>query len=160
MDEICLTPVGIVHNLRRTATDDDWGAVESEIELVLALPEHALDGLEEFSHVEVIFAFHLVGAEEVTVGVRRPRGNPKWPPVGIFAQRGKNRPNRIGATIAAVVERHGRVLRVRGLDAIDGTPVLDIKPVFAEFLPAEPVRQPAWVAELMANYWNPAPPAC
>jgi tRNA (Thr-GGU) A37 N-methylase len=77
-----------------------------------------------------------------------------WPRVGIFAQRGKGRPNRLGATIVEVVSREGRVLTVAGLDAIDGTPVLDIKPVLAEFLPRKPVRQPAWSCELMRDYWG------
>jgi tRNA (Thr-GGU) A37 N-methylase len=73
--------------------------------------------------------------------------------VGIFAQRGKGRPNRLGATIVEIVNRAGRVLTVTGLDAIDGTPVLDIKPVMAEFLPRNPVRQPKWSHELMRSYW-------
>jgi tRNA (Thr-GGU) A37 N-methylase len=73
--------------------------------------------------------------------------------VGIFAQRARARPNRLGTTIVRIISCEGARLRVRGLDAIDGTPVLDIKPVMAEFLPREPVRQPAWSTELMADYW-------
>jgi tRNA (Thr-GGU) A37 N-methylase len=73
--------------------------------------------------------------------------------VGIFAQRGKGRPNRLGVTIVEVIRREGRALTVAGLDAIDGSPVLDIKPVMAEFLPRTPVRQPEWSRELMRNYW-------
>jgi tRNA (Thr-GGU) A37 N-methylase len=72
---------------------------------------------------------------------------------GIFAQRGKNRPNRLGTTICALVRVEGRTLVVQELDAIDGTPVLDIKPVMAEFLPRSAVRQPAWSHELMSEYW-------
>jgi tRNA (Thr-GGU) A37 N-methylase len=76
--------------------------------------------------------------------------------VGILAQRGKNRPNRIGLTTCEIVGRNEASLRVRGLDAIDGTPVLDIKPVMREFLPRGEVRQPEWATELMRGYWaNP-----
>jgi tRNA (Thr-GGU) A37 N-methylase len=74
--------------------------------------------------------------------------------VGIFAQRGKNRPNRIGSTIVRIVGRTDGGLRVAELDAIEGTPVIDIKPVMQEFLPRTPVTQPAWSTELMAEYWR------
>ena len=74
--------------------------------------------------------------------------------MGIFAQRGKNRPNRLGATICKVDRLEGRSLRVKGLDAVDGTPVVDLKPVMREFLPREETKQPAWATELMREYWE------
>ena len=89
----------------------------------------------------------------VHVGSRRPRGNPDWPDVGIFAQRAKDRPNRLGLCTCELVEVRGDTLEVRALDAIEGTPVLDIKPYMAEFAPRGPVRQPAWSHELMAGYF-------
>jgi tRNA-Thr(GGU) m(6)t(6)A37 methyltransferase TsaA len=113
----------------------------------------ALAGLADFSHVEVLFLFHEVEASKIVTGARHPRNNKAWPAVGIFAQRGKNRPNRIGSTICRLVRVDGATLHVVELDAIDGTPVLDIKPVMAEFLPRDPVRQPAWSTELMRQYW-------
>ena len=116
----------------------------------------SLDGLETFSHAEIIFVFDRVDEASIVTGARHPRGNTAWPRVGIFAQRGKARPNRLGATIVRIEKREGRTLHVRGLDAVDGTPVLDIKPVFTEFLPREPVRQPAWSHELMRDYWKSA----
>jgi tRNA (Thr-GGU) A37 N-methylase len=64
------------------------------------------------------------------------------------------RPNRLGATVVRILGRSGRVLQVGGLDAIDGTPVLDIKPVMKEFLPREPVTQAAWSSQLMRSYWR------
>ena len=157
MDEvlrwIILQPIAVVRNARTTAEDDNWGEVESTIELAEELPTEALDGLEDFSHIEVLYFFHGVPAAKVVTGARHPRNNPAWPQVGIFAQRGKNRPNRLGAGIVKLDRRDGRTLVVRGLDAIDGTPVLDIKPVMREFLPQGAVEQPAWVSELMAQYW-------
>ncbi|MEM6708707.1 MAG: TrmO family methyltransferase, partial [Pseudomonadota bacterium] len=89
----------------------------------------------------------------VTYDARRPRGNLAWPEVGILAQRGKNRPNRIGATICEVIAIEGLEITVKGLDAIDGTPIVDIKPVMHEFLPRSNVLQPRWATELMADYW-------
>lgn len=158
MSDIAMTPIGFVRSPRTDFGDDDWGAVVSEIILTDALAEDALSGIEDFSHVEVIFYFDRVPAENIETGARRPRNNPAWPEVGILAQRGKNRPNRIGLTTVEIIAHEGNVLRVRGLDAIDGTPVLDIKPVMRAFLPRSEVRQPAWATELMRAYWEPSPP--
>lgn len=151
-----IEPIGFVRNTRSQLIDDDWDSVPARIELVDALPPETLEGLEEFSHAEVIYQFHRVADSAIERGARHPRGNPNWPRVGIFAQRAKDRPNRLGATIVEIKGRQGRVLTVAGLDAIDGTPVLDIKPVMAEFLPRSPVRQPDWSRELMKNYWSAA----
>jgi tRNA-Thr(GGU) m(6)t(6)A37 methyltransferase TsaA len=145
--------IGFVASPRDAAIDDDWGAIEATITLTPAFGPDALVGLTEFSHVEVIFLFHGVDPATVCTGSRVPRGNPRWPEVGIFAQRPKNRPNRIGIATCELVSVDGTVVRVRGLDAIDGTPVLDVKPYMVEFAPRSAVRQPAWSHELMAGYW-------
>ncbi|HUI28065.1 MAG TPA: SAM-dependent methyltransferase, partial [Candidatus Kryptonia bacterium] len=120
---IAIEPIGYVRNQRRTAEDDDWDGIESVIVLVDALDSDALLGLEDFSHAEVIFHFDQVPESKIVRGARHPRNNRDWPQVGIFAQRGKNRPNRLGSTIVRIRGRDGRQLRVAGLDAIDGTPV-------------------------------------
>jgi tRNA-Thr(GGU) m(6)t(6)A37 methyltransferase TsaA len=146
-------PVAVVRSQRRTVDDDQWGNVEAIIELCDDVPAESLSGLDEFSHAEIVFVFDQLDASAVVRGSRHPRDNPAWPRVGIFAQRAKARPNRLGATIVRIVSCEGSRLRVRGLDAVDGTPVLDIKPVMDEFLPREPVRQPSWSHELMADYW-------
>jgi tRNA (adenine37-N6)-methyltransferase len=151
---IILQPVALVHNARLVPEDDNWGEVISTIELLPEYPAESLDGLDAFSHVEILYYFHQVSAAKVESAARHPRNNPAWPKVGIFAQRGKNRPNRVGATIARVLRVEGRTLTVAGLDAIDGTPVLDIKPVMCEFLPQGEVHQPEWVGELMIDYWS------
>jgi tRNA (adenine37-N6)-methyltransferase len=149
-----LEPIGHVRCDRVDIADDFWGSVEASIELVDSFDADALAGLGEFSHAEVIFFLDRVLPEKVVRGARHPRNNPRWPRVGIFAQRGKNRPNRLGSTIVRIVAQHGRTLQVTGLDAIDGSPVLDIKPVLREFLPAGDVTQPIWASELMADYWR------
>jgi len=151
---IQVEPVAHVESSRKEMLDDDWNSVESTIVLADDFDEDALQGIEEFSHLEVIFFFDRVDPSKIERGARRPRGNPDWPEVGIFAQRAKNRPNRLGSTVCRLVERDGRRLRVVDLDAIDGTPVLDIKPMIREFLPRETPRQPPWVAELMRGYWS------
>jgi tRNA (adenine37-N6)-methyltransferase len=148
-------PIAYVRNSRIEPTDDYWGGTISAIDLIPSIPAESLQGLEEFSHVEIIFCFDKVMDANIVWDSRHPRNNPDWPLVGIFAQRGKNRPNRIGATIAAIQKREGRSLYVLELDAIDGTPVLDIKPVLAEFLPRTAVKQPEWSRQLMKAYWLP-----
>jgi tRNA (adenine37-N6)-methyltransferase len=147
-------PVATVVGGRAKPFDDDWDAVESVIRLDERFDPEALAGLEEFSHVEVVYVFDRVDPVAVETGARHPRGNLDWPRVGIFAQRAKDRPNRIGIGVGRLLGVDGRDLRVAGLDAVDGTPVLDIKPVMAEFLPRGELRQPAWSRELMAGYWR------
>ena len=151
-----MVPIGVVRNERSEAVDDDWDRVNSSIHLDLdLLDDVATAGLKSFSHLEVVYVFDRVAPDAVVRGSRRPRGNPSWPEVGILAQRAKNRPNRIGTTVCELLAvRHGGVVEVRGLDAIDGTPVLDIKPYMAEFGPRGDVLQPSWSSELMANYWT------
>jgi tRNA-Thr(GGU) m(6)t(6)A37 methyltransferase TsaA len=153
MADIRPIPVAWVHN-GRTADVDRWGGLVSEIRLDPSLPEESLDGLEAFSHAEIIFHFHLLAEEDIVKGARRPRNNPVWPKVGVFSQRGRPRPNRLGLTVVRILRREGRSLFVDGLDALDGTPVLDIKPVYAEFLPRGPIRQPDWSHEVMRDYWS------
>jgi len=153
-EPIAMVPIGVVRSSRDEAIDDDWDAVESRIEFDPAqFTPDATAGLDTFSHVEVIFVFDRVTDDRIETGSRHPRGRPDWPKVGIFAQRAKDRPNRIGTTVCSVLGLDGLVLTVRGLDAIDGTPVLDVKPYLDGFGPRGPVREPAWSIELMADYW-------
>lgn len=146
-------PIGLVSSSRLRTIDDDWAEVVATITLLPPFGASALAGLEEFSHVEVIFSFHGVDPDGVFTATRRPRGNPDWPEVGIFAQRAKDRPNRLGLSTCELVAVRGHTLEVRALDAIDGTPVVDIKPYMAEFAPRRDVRQPLWSHELMAGYF-------
>jgi tRNA-Thr(GGU) m(6)t(6)A37 methyltransferase TsaA len=151
--EFTLRPIGIVTSSRREPIDDDWATVGASITLLPPFGPRALLGLSEFSHIEVLFLFDGVDPQSVSTGSRRPRGNPAWPDVGIFAQRAKDRPNRLGLCTCELVEVSGDRLEVRALDAIHGTPVLDIKPYMAEFAPRQTVRQPDWSHELMAGYF-------
>jgi tRNA (Thr-GGU) A37 N-methylase len=153
-DTFVLTPVGYVRGGRAEAVDDDWGASRARIELDRArFQPDALAGLDEFSHLEVIFVFERVPDGKIEYGARRPRVRQDWPLVGIFAQRGKNRPNRLGLCTCRIVRVEGLAVEVEGLDAIDGTPVLDLKPVMRGFLPRGEIREPAWAGEIMNKYW-------
>ena len=140
---------------RAEPIDDDWGDVRAVIRLDDGqFGSEAVVGLSAFSHVVVVFQFHLVDPADVQSGARRPRGNPDWPEVGMFAQRARMRPNRLGVSTCRLTAVDGLALHVEGLDAIDGSPVLDVKPYMAEFEPpAAAVRQPPWSTELMRGYY-------
>ena len=152
--QIVLSSIGTVRSSRTQPIDDDWDSVESSVVLDSSLfgPE-ATASLADFSHVEVVYHFDRVADAEIQTGARHPRGRSDWPKVGILAQRGKGRPNRVGVTVCRLLSVDGLTLRLRGLDAIDGTPVIDIKPVMKGFLPRGEVREPQWAAELMKGYW-------
>lgn len=151
---VSVSEIGHVRGGRDRVEDDQWGQVEAVIELDPGRfgPE-ALEGLDEFSHVEVIFLFDRVDENAVHTGARHPRGMGDWPCVGIFAQRGKDRPNRLGLTTCEVIGIKGLSVSVRGLDAVNGTPVLDLKPVMSGFRPRGELREPQWARDIMKDYW-------
>ena len=149
-----IKPIAFVKNSRKEILDDNWGSIISTIELSEDIHEDALKGIREFSHLEIVFYFDQVSDDKIQYEARHPRNNKEYPEVGIFAQRGKNRPNKLGITTVELIETKERILIVKGLDAIDGTPIVDIKPVMKEFLPKGEVRQPDWSTDLMKNYWG------
>ncbi|TWC59652.1 MULTISPECIES: SAM-dependent methyltransferase [unclassified Burkholderia] len=156
---VVMVPIGTVASPRVELIDDHWGAIESTITIDSPeLGDDALLGLDTFSHIEVIYHLHRVPAEEIERGARHPRGREDWPKVGILAQRSKGRPNLIGVSRCQVLSVSGRTLRVRGLDAVDGTPVLDIKPYLEDFGPRGTVSQPAWSREVMKDYYTTLKP--
>lgn len=150
--EISLKPIAKVTNSRTEPIDDHWESVIAEIELADHIPTEAFENISDFSHLEIIYYFDKVKSQDIVFS-GRPRGNPNYPVTGILAQRKKDRPNTIGLCTVELLEHNGRTIKVKYLDAIDGTPVLDIKPVFREFQPKQQIRQPDWVADLMKNYW-------
>ena len=154
MEPVEVRPIGHVRGGRDVVEDDAWGGVVSRIELDTGVVEpSATAGLDGFSHVEVVYLFDRVDPASVCTGARHPRGRTDWPEVGILAQRAKDRPNRIGVTVCQVRAVAPGALEVAGLDAVDGTPVLDVKPYLTGFAPRGAIRQPAWAEELMAGYW-------
>ncbi|MEU4689144.1 SAM-dependent methyltransferase [Actinoplanes sp. NPDC023714] len=150
-----IKPIGYVENGRTDVQHtDNWGAVVSTIVVDAVFGDACLQGLEDFSHVEVLFVFDRLAELDDYREPRPYRGRADLPAVGIFAGRGPRRPNRIGVTTCSIVAVEGRVLTVRGLDAVDGTPVVDLKPAMREFSP-EDLTQPAWVSEMMTEYFQP-----
>jgi tRNA-Thr(GGU) m(6)t(6)A37 methyltransferase TsaA len=150
-----ITPIGTVRNDRTDVQDtDNWGAVRSTITVDERFGDACLQGLDGFSHVEVLFVFDQFAEKDDYREPQPYRGRADLPPMGVFAGRGPRRPNRIGVTCCAVESVRGRELTVVGLDAVSGTPVIDLKPVMEEFRVAD-VRQPEWVSGMMADYFTP-----
>ena len=140
--EISLKPIAIIKNNRDELIDDNWGAIESQIILDDSIPEHVFNGLEDFSFLEIIFNFHKVYQSKISLDLRHPRVYKDWPKLGLYSQRHKDQPNRLGLTVAELIKRDGRILTVKNLDAINGTPVLDIKPIIKGFLPYGDINSP------------------
>ena len=147
-----LEVIGTVNSPVTEGVDEDWGSVISEIRLNEKYIS-GLRGLEEFSHVLILFYMHRYSFDPDADLVRRPQGRMDMPLIGIFTQRAKHRPNPIGVTAVELLKVKGDTLVVRGLDAIDGTPVIDVKPYFPAFDCRGDARTPDWVDELMKGYF-------
>ena len=152
---IKLQAIGHVRSSRKETVDDNWDAERTTIELDQStFKSESLTGLNEFSHAEVLFFMDQVADAERQFGARHPRGDKSYPLLGVFAQRGKNRPNPIGLTVCRIISVDGTKLVLEGLDAVDGTPVLDIKPWVSSFGPRGKVTEPTWINRLMTDYWS------
>lgn len=150
-----MNPVGTVISSRKEVIDDNWDQVKCGVQLDNSqFTTEVLEGLGSFSHVEIIFHMNQVDLRKIETSARHPRNNADWPKVGIFAQRGKNRPNQLGTTICRILKIEGLTIWLEGLDAIEGSPVLDIKPWVNEFGPRGEVKQPNWITDLMKDYWK------
>ncbi len=144
--------IGIIHSPVKAVEDERWGDVISEIHLDDAYAP-GLQGIESWSHVMVVYYMHEAPFDLERDLVRRPRDRDDMPEVGIFARRSPNRPNGIGVTAVEVVKLEGHVLTVRRLDAIDGTPVLDLKPYAPVYDSVYEPLIPVWFIRLMQDYY-------
>jgi len=146
LPDMNLKAVGIVRNKVKQAPVPgyNWWGIVSEIVVESSLTE-ALDNLEEFSHITVLYWMHQVSATSELPLKVHPRGKQELPLVGRFATRSPNRPNPIGKATVRLLERQGNILRVEGLDAIDGTPVIDIKPYIPGYDSVTDAKVPPWV---------------
>lgn len=145
-------PIGYVQSPVKEKVDAHWGSVVSDIVLDKELMP-GLTGLESFSHALIVCHLHEAEFIKEEHLMRRPQSRADMPEVGIFAQRVKDRPNPIGVTAVKIVSVDGNILRVQGLDAIDNTPVLDIKPYFPRFDLKENAKVPEWADRLMQGYF-------
>ncbi len=152
MQPIEITPIGIVKTDVKDAVDTNWGKVISEIHLREELAP-GLQGLDDWSHLVVIFLMHETQFDPAVHLMRRPQERDDMPEIGIFAQRARHRPNRIGITAVRFMGSAGAVLRVKGLDAINGTPVLDIKPYAPAYDGVTEPLVPSWFIRLMQGYF-------
>jgi tRNA-Thr(GGU) m(6)t(6)A37 methyltransferase TsaA len=145
-------PIGIIKSPVTKMSQGNWGQVQSQIHLYEEYTD-GLKGLEEFSHVLVVFYMHEAHFSPSEHLLRRPRSQASLPEVGVFAQRSKYRPNPIGVTSVRLEKIERNVLTVLALDALNNTPVLDIKPYLPMFDRIEEVRLPAWIAEFEKGYF-------
>ncbi|MFI5822861.1 SAM-dependent methyltransferase [Streptomyces rishiriensis] len=134
--------------------DDFQGGVESIIRLNEDFPLETLAGLEDFSHLEVVWHFHRANPADVALHARSPRNNPDWPATGTFAHRNHRRPNQLAVSHPKLVRVDGRDLHVTDLDAVIGTPVFDVLPYFPVMGPRGQVHVPTWVDEMLGRYWD------
>jgi len=146
-----LKPIGVVSSPVTSPLDHGWGEVVSTIR-VAKWVSPGLRGVESFSHLAVLFVMHRARFRDRDL-VRRPRRRRNMPTLGIFAQRASCRPNLLGLTVVRLLARRGPLLEVQGLDALDGSPVLDLKPHVRAFDSPDRSLEPAWVARLMAGYF-------
>ena len=152
MTQFSIHPIGYVFSDVTTQTDQQWGVITSRIKL-LAKYQAGLFGLDQFSHLLVITYLHQASFKSTEHLIRRPRGLSSMPLVGIFAQRAKDRPNPIGVTAVSILSATADSVFVRGLDAIDGTPVLDLKPYYPQYDCINGAIVPEWVMRLMEGYF-------
>jgi tRNA (Thr-GGU) A37 N-methylase len=147
-------PVARVVGGRIEPTDDFWGGAQAIIRIDgEKFPADSAQGLEDFSHLELVFRFHLTDPADLHPGPRRPRDNPEWPAVGIFGHRNMRRLNWLGVSRCRLIKVDGLDLHVEELDAVDGTPILDIKPWFEEFGPRGEIRQAQWSRTMLGDYF-------
>ncbi len=144
--------IGVVYNNVKDPTDEGWGQVTSEVVLDETFSD-GLEGIEQFSHLLILFWMHRAAEAEPLRMRRRPQGRADMPEVGLFAQRARHRPNPIGVTAVRLLRRDKNRLFVEGLDAINGTPILDVKPYVPAFDAVEAARVPAWMTRLMERYF-------
>ncbi|MGW5867082.1 TrmO family methyltransferase domain-containing protein [Streptomyces sp. NPDC055239] len=150
-----IEPIGEVVEGRTEVADDFWGGVESVIQLDEGkFPLESVQGLEEFSHLLVVWHFNQASPEDVEYHARSPRGNPAWPATGTLAHRNHRRPNQLAQSFPRLLKIEGLRLRVTDLDAVVGSTIYDLSPYFQAMGPRGPVREPAWPNEMLADYWS------
>lgn len=151
MQDIIMKPIGYVQNIVKNKKDVSWG---NDVSTIILNDEYytGLKGLEDFSHAIIIFYLDKAEFQKEKHLQRRPQNREDMPLVGIFSQRGKDRPNKIGMTSVQIISVDDTSLVIKGLDAIDGTPVLDIKPYYPVY-DSKDANVPEWVNRLMEHYF-------
>jgi tRNA-Thr(GGU) m(6)t(6)A37 methyltransferase TsaA len=146
-EPVSVRPIGVVRNNVSAPRPGGWAQVRSDIALRDELTD-MLDGIDGYSHIIVVFAFDRVPESEQRARLR-PRGDERLPEQGVLATRSQLRPSPIGVSVVRLLRRRRNVLRVVGLDAIDRTPVLDIKPYFPNYDAVPDAAVPDWARRLV-----------
>ncbi|MFH9745109.1 TrmO family methyltransferase [Streptomyces anulatus] len=152
-----ITAVAQVVAGHKDPSDGYQGGVVSIIRMNEDFPLETLQGLPEFSHLEILWHFHRASPADVVLHARSPRGNPAWPPTGTFVHRNHRRPNQLGTTHPQLLRVDGRDLHVTYCDAVVGTPIFDVSPYFPVMGPQGEVHVPEWVDEMLGDYWDVPP---
>jgi len=144
MEEITLKPIGFAKN---GETEPRFGSFAGEISEIVVDEEftEALNGIDSYSHVLIVYWMDKVEERVIT---HRPQGNPDVPVVGILACRCPQRPNPIAVSTVRLIGHEGNKIKVEGLDILDGTPVIDIKPYWPQYDKVKDGRIPDWVYRL------------
>jgi tRNA-Thr(GGU) m(6)t(6)A37 methyltransferase TsaA len=145
-EPVSFRPIAVIRNGVKDSRPDGWEHVRSTI-IVRADLADGLDGIDGYTHIIVIFAFDKVPESEQRLRVRMT-GDERIPEQGVLATRSQRRPNPLGVSVVRLQRRRGNVLWVEGLDAIDGTPVLDIKPYFPNYDAIAGAGLPEWAHAL------------
>lgn len=146
-ESINFVTIGRVTNGIEYPSDAKWETITSEVLIAPQFVE-ALDGMDGFSHILIIFYLHKVDEDRRSLLKVHPENKEELPLVGVFATRSPVRPNPIGVTVVKLLERQQNVLKVLGLDAYDGTPVLDIKPYLRRGDLIGEATMPDWLLRL------------
>lgn len=144
MKEIKLKTIGFVRN---NVKEPRFGNFANEISKIVVDKKFtkALKGIDDYSHVIIVYWMDKIKDYVIT---HRPQGNPNVPIVGIFACRCPQRPNPIAITTVKLIEHKGNIIKVKGLDVLDGTPIIDIKPYWPQYDKVENEKIPDWVNKL------------
>ena len=145
-DPVSIRPIGVVRNDVLEPRMDGWESVRSDIILREELAP-MLDGIEGYSHIIVVFAFDRIPESELRERVR-PRGDARIPEQGVLATRSQLRPSPLGVSVVRQVRRRKNIIWVEGLDAVNGSPVLDIKPYFPNYDAVPDAGIPEWARAL------------
>ncbi len=143
LPSMTLKAIGIVRSEIKQPLRQDYKEIVSDIVIDSSLTE-ALDNLDDFSHIIVVYWMHRATDRPVRTKIH-PMGRQEVPLVGLFATRTPNRPNPIGMATVRLLQRQGNILKVEGLDAIDGTPVIDIKPYIPGYDSVANTKVPPWI---------------
>ncbi|MBN2733616.1 MAG: tRNA (N6-threonylcarbamoyladenosine(37)-N6)-methyltransferase TrmO [Methanomicrobiaceae archaeon] len=145
---------GLRQNRDKKAVQKGFHETEEEVSEIILREElkDLLSGIEEYSHLIILYWGHGISGDARTLKKVHPMGDESFPLTGLFCTCSPARPNPILMTVVELIERNNNILKVKGLDAIDKSPVVDIKPYVSEFFPRNDVSIPEWMRKIADNH--------